>query len=113
MSISNKTLLLLGNKLPSKKCMIAFKIVGDMPTLALVYFLNEGPKRFSELEKLTRINPSTMTSRLKHMHALGLVERKEQEADNQSVSYGLTSLGSKIVPIVQQIESFADQLPES
>jgi DNA-binding HxlR family transcriptional regulator len=95
---------------PSVACIEAFRIVGDMPTLAIIYILSSGSKRFGELEKLTHINPGTLTNRLKHIHELQIIERFEHKDDNQSVSYSLTKLGKKLLPIIRQVDKFSEEL---
>jgi DNA-binding HxlR family transcriptional regulator len=95
----------------SAECIAAFKLFGDVPTLTIIYYLSEGPKRFSELERLTQTNPVTLTARLKKLVTQNIVERKEQEQDSQSVTYSLTELGLKALPILQQIDTFSKELP--
>ncbi len=91
--------------------MEAFNLFGDMPTLAIIYFLSESPKRFTELERLTGMNPVTLTVRLKRLTSQHLIKRIEQETDKQSVSYSLDILGEKALPILKQIERFSKELP--
>jgi DNA-binding HxlR family transcriptional regulator len=95
----------------SPECAAAFRIFGDMPTLAIIFFLSEGSKRFNELERLTGTNPVTLTTRLKRLTEQNIVKRTEHEADKQSVSYSLGSVGEKTLPILQQIEEFSKELP--
>jgi DNA-binding HxlR family transcriptional regulator len=95
----------------SEECMAAFRIFGDMPTLAIIYFLSESPKRFSELERLTATNPVTLTARLKRLTEQQIIKRTEHEADKQSVTYALGAVGEKMLPILQRIEMFAKEWP--
>lgn len=91
----------------SEICLSAFKIFGDAPTLAIIYFVGEGPKRFCELERLTGANPVTLTGRLKRLTEQKIIKREEHQTDKQSVSYSLDELGQKALPILEQIEGFA------
>jgi DNA-binding HxlR family transcriptional regulator len=93
--------------------MAAFRLFGDIPTLAIIYFLSEGPKRFSELERLTGTNPVTLTARLRRLSERCVVKRIELAVDRQSVSYSLDTVGQKALPILQQIEKFSKELPVS
>lgn len=105
-------------KLPSQsnmlahtdECMEAFSLFGDMPTLAIIFFLSENPKRFSELERLTGTNPVTLTARLKRLAEQRIIKRAEHESDKQSVTYSLDTMGEKALPILQQIEVFSKEL---
>jgi DNA-binding HxlR family transcriptional regulator len=83
---------------------------GDMPTLAIIYFLSDGAKRFTELQRLTCANPVTLTARLKRLAEQGIISRSEHEIDKQAVSYSLDVMGEKAVPIVREIERFARQI---
>jgi len=91
--------------------MEAFGVFGDVPTLAIIFFLIESPKRFSELERLTGTNPVTLAARLKRLTEQHIIKRSEHEVDNQSVTYSLDDVGKKMLPILQQIEAFAKELP--
>lgn len=102
------------NSLPNtKECMEAFALFGDMPTLAIIYFLSDSPRRFSELERLTETNPVTLTARLKRLTEKRIVKRTEHQTDRQSVTYSLDVVGQKALPILQQIEAFSKELPAS
>ena len=94
------------------QCLSAFKLFGDMPTLAILYFLSDQHKRFNELERLTHMNPVTLTSRLKRLVEQGIVVRTTKDQDAQSVTYTLSNLGRQGLPILQQIEAFSRQMPQ-
>lgn len=83
---------------------------GDTPTLAIIYFLADGAKRFTELQRLTCINPVTLTARLKRLTEQRVIIRSEHEIDRQAVSYTLDAMGQQAVPIVREIERFARAL---
>ena len=101
----------LNSSMPhTKECMEAFSLFGDMPTLAIIYFLSESPKRFNELLRLTGTNPVTLTARLKRLTEQRIINRTEQKTDKQSVSYSLDTVGQKALPILQQIEVFSKEL---
>lgn len=85
---------------------------GDMPTLAIVYFLADGPKRFTELQRLTCVNPVTLTARLKRLTEQRVITRAEHTTDRQAVSYALDEMGEQAVPIVREIERFARALTD-
>jgi len=83
---------------------------GDYWTLAILFCLRDGPKRFGELQKEMGVNPVTLTSRLKALARNKLLSRRKYAHDNQSVSYELTALGRDSVPIVQLIILFSAKL---
>jgi DNA-binding HxlR family transcriptional regulator len=94
---------------PSPEYLAAFRMFGDMPTLAIIYFLSDGPRRFTELERLTCLNPVTLTSRLKRLTSQHVITRAAHPTDKQAVIYSLDRLGELAVPIVNAIEHFAHE----
>lgn len=85
------------------------KILGDFWTLAIIQSLSDGTKRFSELQREQKINPTTLTNRLKKLHNLKLVNRSEDTVDKLSVVYSLTKKGEGILPILKQIKFFSEK----
>lgn len=76
---------------------------GRWPTL-LLYYLKDGPKRFSELQ---RDNP-TMSHRmlsleLRKLEKAGLVARTAHEGYPLRVDYDLTTLGHELVPMIDRL----------
>lgn len=76
---------------------------GRWPTL-LLYYLQEGTKRFSDLQ---RDNP-TMSHRilsleLRKLEAAGIVRRTEHEGYPLHVDYTLTEAGWRLVPLIDAI----------
>ena len=95
---------------PKEECLKALKMFGDYWTLAILFCLRDGGKRFGELQREMGINPVTLTSRLKTLTKNKLLSRRKYAHDKQSVSYELTPLGLDTVPIVQLIILFSAKL---
>ena len=95
---------------PKAECLKALKMFGDYWTLAILFCLRDGGKRFGELQKEMGINPVTLTARLKALTKNRLLSRRKYAHDKQSVSYELTLLGQNAVPIVQLIILFSAKL---
>lgn len=88
----------------------SLKVLGDYWTLSIIQALNNGEKRFCQLEReLPEINPTTLTNRLKKLEEEKLVKRQTETLDKVSVVYSLTEKGTGIVPILQEIQKFADR----
>ena len=88
----------------------AIKMIGDSWTLCIVSNLANAPLRFCEIERaVAGINPTTLTDRLKKLEAEKMIERKEETVDKLSVVYSLTDKGQGILPILGQIQTFADK----
>jgi DNA-binding HxlR family transcriptional regulator len=98
--------------MPSAEYLAACRMFGDMVTLAIIYFLAEGPKRLTELQRLICAKRVTLTARLKRLVTQGVITRAEHETDRQAVTYALDALGEQAVPIVREIERFAGALTD-
>lgn len=85
------------------------KILGDFWTLAIIQSLSDGTKRFSRLEKEQKVNPTTLTNRLKKLEKLKFVERSKDLTDKISVYYSLTEKGRGILPVLKQIKLFSEK----
>ena len=98
------------SKKTTAACTKAFAALGDRYTLQLLSALATGDERFCELQRGMKLNPITLTARLKKLEQLKFVRRVEGTVNGLSVSYRLTKLGREALPIVQQIEKFAQKL---
>ena len=85
-------------------------MLGDFWTLAIIQALHDGDKRFVQLQRdISRVNPTTLTSRLKRLEKQGIIKREEETVDKLSVVYSLTPKGTGILPILKEIRLFADK----
>ncbi len=78
-------------------------------TLLILYYLVEGTRRFSELERLLRINPRTLSSRLGELEAAGIVSREGYAEVPPRVEYSLTEKGRGLIPIIEAMSAYAKQ----
>ena len=85
------------------------KVIGDAWTLTIVSVLSEATKRFNELQRAIDISPTTLTDRLKKLEGWGLVTQQKQTVDQLSVIYELTEKGKKTIPVLREIEKFAEK----
>lgn len=76
---------------------------GRWPAL-LLYYLKDGTKRFSDLQ---RDNPTVshrmLTHELRMLEAAGIVERTVFEGYPLRVEYDLTSAGQRLVPLIDAL----------
>ncbi|HYH75104.1 MAG TPA: helix-turn-helix domain-containing protein [Candidatus Saccharimonadales bacterium] len=87
-------------------CVDSLKILGDFWTMMIIDKLSDGPLRFRDLEhQIEGVNTATLTTRLKSMQAFNLIERKEQS--RADVTYELTVMGQKAVPILDAVNDFS------
>jgi DNA-binding HxlR family transcriptional regulator len=86
-------------------CVIAraLEVVGERWSLLIVRDLSLGPRRFTDLARgLADITPTTLTNRLRHLEAEGVVTR-EQPAHGREVWYRLTAAGDDLGPVIEAL----------
>lgn len=75
----------------------ALDLVGGRWALLVVRDLLAGPKRFSELQEgLPAIPTNVLTSRLRELEEVGIVERRVQAQPGGGVAYALTQYGHEL-----------------
>lgn len=95
-------------KLPHSTCEVTLKLLGDFWTLRIIDSLRDGPARFCELQRqLDNINPVTLTRRLKLLEESNMLRREEETIDKLSVTYSLSDLGVRALPVIRALDDFA------
>lgn len=86
-------------------------VIGGKWKVLILWNLNEGTKRFSELKKsLPGITQKMLTQQLRELEYHGLVERTSYE-DNR-VEYSTTDLGKKLQTTLFEMCKWGDQYAE-
>lgn len=81
--------------------------IGKKWTLSLIITIgNFGKLRFNEiLNKLSQLNPNTLSDRLKDLEKMGFIYRKQYDEIPPKVEYGLTKNGRELygllIPLVK------------
>lgn len=91
------------------KCPIetALKMLGCKWKVLIIRELLTGTKRFCELKKsVTGITQKVLTSKLREMEELGLVERKVYEQIPPKVEYTLTDIGYSLREVLDVLKSW-------
>jgi DNA-binding HxlR family transcriptional regulator len=91
------------------KFLKAADVVGDKHALGVIKLLLNNDERFCEIQRGLKLNPITLTSRLRKLEAAGMVWRSPGTFNKLSVVYGLTSKGKKLRPVIKSIEAIAKQ----
>lgn len=86
----------------------AAALIGDVWTLLLIRDLENGPRRFSELEASTGISPRVLTDRLRELLARGMVTRHMFNEIPPRVEYTLTEKGLAACPVVDALRAYGD-----
>ena len=94
----------------SKDLSEGIKALGDMWSLSILGILAENEGRFCEIQRaLGGVNPTTLTDRLKKLEKDKFIVRKEETLDKLSVVYALSEKGRGIMPVLREIQVFADK----
>lgn len=76
---------------------------GRWPTL-LLYYLQDGTKRFSELQRdNSAISHRMLTLELRKLEMAGIVHRTAFEGYPSRVDYALTPAGLKLMPLIDSL----------
>jgi DNA-binding HxlR family transcriptional regulator len=91
---------------PEELCPIGtcMRVLGGAWTPNVIWYLSEGPRRFSELKAdMAPISAKVLSTRLKELEQKGVVTRNVMDTSPPSVEYALTDLGAELVPAIRSI----------
>jgi DNA-binding HxlR family transcriptional regulator len=91
------------------KCPVetAVKMLGCKWRVLIVRELLNGTMRFGEIKKSVKgITQKVLTSKLREMEELGLLERKEYSQTPPKVEYTLTDIGYSLKPVLDVIRDW-------
>jgi len=95
---------------PIGTCM---QVLGGAWTPNIIWYLSEGPRRFSELKAdMAPISAKVLSSRLKELEQKGVISRQVLDTSPPSVEYALTSLGGELVPAIRAIAKVGYRLKQ-
>jgi len=81
------------------------ELLGRPHSLEILYAIQtKNPRRFTELQSATGINPSTLTQRLRELTEAGLLLREAHNEIPPRVEYGLTKKGSGLAHIFEAMD---------
>jgi DNA-binding HxlR family transcriptional regulator len=93
---------------PLTQCM---QIIGGTWTPNIVWYLREGPRRFSELKSdISGISAKVLTARLKRLEHDGILTRHVMPTSPPTVEYELTKLGARLTPAIEAIVDVGHEL---
>lgn len=83
------------------------RLLGDAPTLIIIYTLLRGARRFGEIHaELGGVSPKTIVQRLKALDDQGFLRRHAYAEIPPRVEYDLTEKGFALADIMAAIEAF-------
>lgn len=88
-------------------CKESLKLLADFWNLRIIESLEHGPLRYCEIQRAVgNVNPATLTKKLHSLEEASLLARKE-ETEHIAVTYSLTALGKKALPVIAAIDAFS------
>ena len=90
----------------------AQKLLQGKWAILILHDLNEGTKRFNELERDIQITHATLSSQLKYMEKEGLVHRTVYPEVPPRVEYSLTAMGRRFAPVLDSIQVWGEEYIE-
>jgi len=89
------------------------RLLGGRWRLLLVYFLLNGPKRFSDLERdVPNISQRMLSLNLRKLEETGIISRKVLPEFPVKIEYQLTATGAALRPIVMALYQWGEGLSE-
>ncbi|MGU3782178.1 winged helix-turn-helix transcriptional regulator [Burkholderia metallica] len=88
----------------------AMAVIGDRWGLLILRDLVLGLSRYDEFRQSSGITNATLSDRLKHLEANGLVERRRYQVNPDRYEYLLTRKGWQIAPVLPVLAEIGDSL---
>lgn len=100
-----------GGEAPARVEAELLALLGSSHALAVLqeFALEDGPRRFSELEESLSISPSTLSQRLGEFVDAGLLERRSYDEIPPRVEYRATEATAALEPLFLYLSSWLDQ----
>lgn len=96
-------------ELPECPVATAVSLIGGKWKLLILRNLKVRPWRFNELQRsIDGISQKVLTDSLRQMIDDGLAYRRDYREQPPKVEYGLTELGSKMLPIIDALADFGN-----
>ena len=93
---------------PKDGCLSScLQVLGNKWTALILRDLNDGPKRFTELERsLEGISPRTLSQRLDDLEEHKIITKKSFHEIPPRIEYTLTPKGRDFVPVLKQMATW-------
>lgn len=80
----------------------------------LIYYLEKGPKRFSELRRdIGKISQRMLTLELRMLEESGVIKRTVRPGRIAHVEYELTPAGYRLLPLIDALGDWWEELERS
>jgi len=98
------------------KCSVSvtLDIFNDRWKLAIIWYLLEADKRFTELHKdISEITQKTLTVKLKELEEKNIIHREVFPEVPPKVVYSLTPIGKKLKPVLEEMYTWGMEYIEA
>jgi DNA-binding HxlR family transcriptional regulator len=83
--------------------------IGDRWGALILRDMSLGLSRYDEFRRSTEVTNLTLSDRLKHLEAQGLVERRRYQTNPERYEYRLTARGWEVVPVLVAMAELGDR----
>lgn len=87
--------------------------IGDRWGLLILRDLVFGLSRYDDFRQSSGVTNATLSDRLKHLEANGLIERRRYQVNPEQFEYFLTGKGWQIAPVMPVLAQIGDRLDVS
>lgn len=85
-------------------------LIGDKWSAIILFALHEcGSIRFTECQRMQKINPRTLAARLLFLEKAGLIEKKVYSEYPPRTEYTMTKKGKDLVPVFKQMITWSEK----
>lgn len=96
------------------KAELALRVIQGRWKLLVLRELTEGIQRFSALQRaLPGVSQKVLTAQLRELEADGVVQRTVYPEVPPRVEYGLTALGRELIPVLEGLHAWGQQVAAS
>lgn len=86
------------------------KILSGKWKILILWYLVNGPLRFSDIKRnLPNVTQKMLTNQLRSLEEDNLIYRKVYPVVPPKVEYGLTEIGSKIIPVLKTMHDYGQE----
>ncbi len=81
--------------------------------ILILWYLVNGPLRFSDIKRsLPNVTQKMLTNQLRSLEEDSLIYRKVYPVIPPKVEYGLTEIGTKIIPVLEAMHDYGEEYIE-
>lgn len=86
----------------------AIDLLSRRHAMTIIWLLQQRePRRFNDIKRAIELNPVTLTQRLNELVEAGILSRHTFNETPPRVEYSLTTKGRDLVPLMDQLSSWA------